>query len=114
MASILSSNNLRIVAENSELLIRVYRFSGSKKHLDLLGGGLGMSVSIRSFAIERFHVTSQSHENHTGGHFGVQLNGDFVCSVEVGDTRQRRFDTILSINMVYRYDTIPINTASLP
>ena len=79
MASILSSNNLRIVAENSELLIRVYRFSGSKKHLDLLGGGLGMSVSIRSFAIERFHVTSQSHENHTGGHFGVQLNGDLVC-----------------------------------
>ena len=29
--------------------------------------------------IERFHVTSQSRENHTGGHFGVQLNGDLVC-----------------------------------
>ena len=23
--------------------------------------------------IERFHLTSQSRENHTGGHFGVQL-----------------------------------------
>ena len=32
-----------------------------------------------SCAIEHFHVTSQSHENHTGGHFGVQLNGDLVC-----------------------------------
>ena len=30
-------------------------------------------------SIERFHVTSQSRENHTGGHFGVQLNGDLVC-----------------------------------
>ena len=30
-------------------------------------------------AIERFHVTSQSRENRTGGHFGVQLNGDLVC-----------------------------------
>ena len=29
--------------------------------------------------IERFHVTSQSHENQTGGHFGVQLNGALVC-----------------------------------
>ena len=29
--------------------------------------------------IERFHVTSQSRENHTGGHFGVQLNGGLVC-----------------------------------
>jgi len=27
---------------------------------------------------ERFHVMSQSSENHTGGHFGVQLNGDLV------------------------------------
>ena len=31
--------------------------------------------------LERFHVTSQSRENHTGGHFGVQLNGDLVCCV---------------------------------
>jgi len=30
-------------------------------------------------AIERFHVTPQSRENRTGGHFGVQLNGDLVC-----------------------------------
>ena len=30
-------------------------------------------------SIERSHVTSQSRENHTGGHFGVQLNGDLVC-----------------------------------
>ena len=30
-------------------------------------------------AIECFHVTSQSRENRTGGHFGVQLNGDLVC-----------------------------------
>ena len=30
-------------------------------------------------AVERFRVTSQSRENHTGGHFGVQLNGDVVC-----------------------------------
>ena len=29
--------------------------------------------------IEHFHVTSQSPENRTGGHFGVQLNGDLVC-----------------------------------
>jgi len=29
--------------------------------------------------IERFHVTSQSRENHMGGHFGIQLNGDLVC-----------------------------------
>jgi len=28
---------------------------------------------------ELFHVTSQSRENHMGGHFGVQLNGDLVC-----------------------------------
>ena len=28
---------------------------------------------------ERLHVTSQSRENHMGGHFGVQLNGDLVC-----------------------------------
>ena len=33
----------------------------------------------RCTCIERFHVTSQSRENHTGGHFGVQLNGDLVC-----------------------------------
>jgi len=30
-------------------------------------------------AIERLHVTSQSRENHTGGHFGAQLDGDLVC-----------------------------------
>jgi len=29
--------------------------------------------------IEHFHVTSQSRENRTGGHFGLQLNGDLVC-----------------------------------
>ena len=33
----------------------------------------------QTLAIERFHVTSQSRENHTGGHFGVQLNRDLVC-----------------------------------
>ena len=34
---------------------------------------------MQDSSIERFHVTSQSRENHTGGHFGVQLNGDLVC-----------------------------------
>ena len=29
--------------------------------------------------IECFHVTSQSRENYTGGHSGVQLNGDLLC-----------------------------------
>ena len=28
---------------------------------------------IHVFPIGRFHVTSQSRENHTSGHFGVQL-----------------------------------------
>ena len=31
------------------------------------------------YRLECFHVTSQSRENRTGGHFGVQLNGDLVC-----------------------------------
>jgi len=34
---------------------------------------------IWPWIIERFHVTSQSRENRTGGHFGVQLNADLVC-----------------------------------
>ena len=34
------------------------------------------------------------------------LTAFLSCSVEVCDTRQRRFDTILSINMLYRYHTI--------
>ena len=32
----------------------------------------------------------------------------------MGDTRQRQFDTILSINMVYRYDTIRYHMILLP
>ena len=39
--------------------------------------------------IERFHVTSQSRDNHTGGHFGVQLNGDLVrCMMRVQNAAQ--------------------------
>jgi len=38
------------------------------------------------------------------------------CLLEVGDTscRQRRFDMILSISVVYQYNTIPHDTAPLP
>ena len=38
----------------------------------------------------------------------------FHFGIEVGDTRQRRFDAILSINMVYRSNTILYDTAPLP
>ena len=45
---------------------------------DIAAGPLRLQV-LFDVHIECFHVTSQSCENHTGGHFGVQLNGDLVC-----------------------------------
>ena len=51
-------------------------FEASVSELYLLIKSL---INIVRERIERFHVTSQSRENHTSGHFGVQLNGDLVC-----------------------------------
>ena len=43
--------------------------------VDIAAGPLRLQV-LFDVHKERFHVMSQSCENHTGGHFGVQLNGD--------------------------------------
>jgi len=51
MASVLYGNNLRTVADNSELLIRVYRSSGPKNTWTYSVGRLWASVSIHSFAV---------------------------------------------------------------
>ena len=45
---------------------------------DIAAGPLRLQVLFDVY-IECFHVTSWSGENHTGDHFGVQLNGDLVC-----------------------------------
>ena len=59
---------------NYSILIENRCFCNGKSLLEV-----DPSSVFRPTPIEHSHVTSQSRENHTGGHFGVQLNGDLVC-----------------------------------
>ena len=87
MASILSNNNLRTIADNSELLIRVYRPSGPNNTWDLLGGSLWASVSIRSFAVLLLEAIYSGLRFRSKTAYSIMIFMSPICIVSMRNTR---------------------------
>jgi len=60
------------------------------------------AVLNQTWIIEHFHVTSQSRENHTGGHFGVQLRLSMLHDAHAKCSPNLTVDGLTS-HVQYRY-----------